>query len=218
MEKLFSEVPCYGTTVELEHDGFALSLSIEHDDTARQPWRDEDGHGPVTDWERRDKRPGELVLCHDHDSYLFYDFAEACRIALRDGWGFLPWDLKTEEIDGDWRAMAGPFVSGVHSDINAAIREVYAAHRATFPSARAYAAGAARADFDRLKAFCDDEWTYIGVVVTASRNGVELGRDSLWGIESDCEEFILDCASDVAAQAVSAAREALASLCDCEEA
>ena len=40
------------------------------------------------------------------------------------------------------------------------------------PGARA--AIAARKDFEALKAWCDDEWHYVGVAVVVSKNGVEL--------------------------------------------
>lgn len=71
----------------IEKDGFTFSVTKEHDHDAGTPWEREDGHGPVSDWESRDKLPGELILNSDHGSKRFYDFAEACRIALRDGWG-----------------------------------------------------------------------------------------------------------------------------------
>lgn len=77
------------------HDGFTFRVHIEPDDFQREPWTEEDGHGPVSDWKRHafgmgtkpPKAPGELILVWDHGSYRTYDFAEACRIARRDGWG-----------------------------------------------------------------------------------------------------------------------------------
>lgn len=53
------------------------------------------------------------------------------------------------------------------------------------------AAEAAEADFQRLRAWCNDEWFYVGVFVTLL--DVE-GRDthlqrSLWGIESDEDNY-----------------------------
>lgn len=58
------------------------------------PWDREDGHGPVSNWERRNKRPGEMVLCTDRGSHRFYDFAEAVRIARRDGWDTEPYGTR----------------------------------------------------------------------------------------------------------------------------
>ncbi len=71
----------------IERDGRTFGWIIEPDDRNEPPWTQEDGHGPVTDWTTRDKQPGERVLITDRRSKRFYDFAEACRIARRDGWG-----------------------------------------------------------------------------------------------------------------------------------
>jgi hypothetical protein len=44
---------------------------------------------------------------------------------------------------------------------------------------------AATADYEYLHRWCADLWSYIGVCVMVSRNGEEIGSDSLWGVESD---------------------------------
>ena len=46
-------------------------------------------------------------------------------------------------------------------------------------TARAYAARAVQADFDYLRAWVNDDWHYVGVIVT-DRHGEEA---SLWGVE-----------------------------------
>lgn len=63
-----------------------IQVTFERDDSCGTPWDEEDGHGPVSGWERRDKRPGELILCSDNGCHRFYDFQEAVRIARKD-WG-----------------------------------------------------------------------------------------------------------------------------------
>lgn len=93
-----------------------------------------------------------------------------------------------------------------HDDVNAAWREVYAEMRASYPSARAYAAAAARADYEFLRAWCNDEWSYCGVIVTAYRNRIELGRASLWGIESNAGEYLRDVANELLEEALEEAR------------
>lgn len=70
---------------------FTFRVTFEHDHGHGAPWEECDGHGIVTGWERRDKRPGELVLSEDRGSRRFYDFAETCRIARRDGWNAAPY-------------------------------------------------------------------------------------------------------------------------------
>ena len=163
----------------------------------------------MSDWSSRDKAPGEMVLSNGRRSKRFYDFAGACRMARQDGWGFLPADLKTRKDDaGIWHAECKPWrgqsFTASDADINTAIRAVYAAHRATFPSARAYAAGAAMSDFERLRAWCNDEWHYLGVIVApvcACCDQVIKGTtESLWGIESDSEEYHWDVAQELAGQ------------------
>ncbi len=81
--------------IEITIDGKELTFAVkfEHDADAGAPWGNEEGPGPVSDWERRDKRPGELILnSGHHGAKRFYDFAEACRIALREGWDSAPYN------------------------------------------------------------------------------------------------------------------------------
>jgi len=54
------------------------------------PWLESEGHGPVSDWTTRDKRPGELVLSEDGRARRFYDFSAACKLARADGWDAAP--------------------------------------------------------------------------------------------------------------------------------
>lgn len=80
--------------VTVERDGYTFTARIERDDDMGAPWKEHDGHGPVSDWRpmgshgHAPKRPGEFVLCSERGGCSrFYDFAEACKIARRDGWG-----------------------------------------------------------------------------------------------------------------------------------
>ena len=74
-------------SVSVTVDGFTLIARVEYDDFGETPWTRDDGVGPVSDWTLRDKRPGERVLSADGRRCRFYDFAEAVKIARRDGWG-----------------------------------------------------------------------------------------------------------------------------------
>lgn len=162
-------------------DQFTITATIRHDDHSDAPWDAEDGHGAVSDWRQRnysghyEKRGGELVLCSDGASARFYDYAAACNLALRDGWG-------------------------------------YAKHRASM-TPRQYAALAARADYNRLAAWCDGQWCYVGVIVTVTdtATGITLSEASLWGCESD-DPGLHDHANGLTAEALSDARNAIASL------
>lgn len=122
------------------------------------------------------------MLCDDNRTGLrgntsrrFYDFAEACRIALRDGWNAAPYDVQGE-------------------------------------TPRQRAAKAARADFERLRAWCNDDWQWCGVIVTASREGIDLGRASLWGIESDAGAYLVEVANELAGEAIAEATAMLGRL------
>lgn len=83
----FDSYVCDGDTITAQHDGFTLTATIHADNDYGSPWDECDGHGPVSDWTSRDKKPGELILSSDRSSKRFYDYAEACKIAARDGWG-----------------------------------------------------------------------------------------------------------------------------------
>lgn len=173
-------------TKELE--GFTITARLEYDHDTPAPWIDCEGHGPVSDWRRRDyaghhaKKPGELLLADDggnayRGSALFYDYAEACRIARAQGWNTPPYEVPGE-------------------------------------TPRQRAARAARADFERLKAWCDQEWYYGGVVLSVSRNGIMLDDSaaSLWGVESDGEEHLLEVAEDLVEDALAVGRQVLETL------
>lgn len=185
-----------------EHDGNRFRVYLRADDTHGAPWNEEDGHGPVSDWRSRGcnghyaKSPGERLLFCTRTHAMFYDFAEAIRIAHRDGWGFMPLPLTTVSDASGHTVSAGPFKAHHPTDINAATREVYAQHRATFPTIRAYRAAAEEADFKRMQDWCDEVWIYIGVIVElVNADDEPMGySESLWGIESDADEYIADTA------------------------
>jgi hypothetical protein len=150
-------------TIELP-GGFTARIEIEHDADMGEPWKEHDGHGPVSDWRALDsKQAGERVLHCDGGRARFYDYAEACKIARRDGWGFTGQYIFA---DGKKPVMT-------------------AAARAMTPKARA--AKAADEDFERLRAWCSDEWHWIGTIATVTAPDGTEARHSCWGIESDTD-------------------------------
>jgi hypothetical protein len=81
-------------------------------------------------------------------------------------------------------------------------------------------------DSETIAGWKSDQWSYVGAVVTASREGVELGEASLWGLEYGmlCGRFIdpLDedlngYQSDLIDEAITEARTKLAKLLNKEE-
>ena len=66
---------------------------------------------------------------------------------------------------------------------------------------------AMRADYEYLRKWCNDEWWYVGVIVTLlDENGEELAEDSCWGYESMCVDYIASAARSWAASMIRKAR------------
>jgi hypothetical protein len=61
------------------------------------------------------------------------------------------------------------------------------------------AARAAEADFNRLRRWCERDWQYVGVVVSVEQDGeeIESHASSLWGIESDCTDYLREVAEEL---------------------
>lgn len=144
--------------VELPH-GWYATVRTERDEYTREPWKDFDGHGVVSEWTSRDKRPGERVLTEDHESKRFYDVEASMAVARKDGWG-----------------------CGNHD---------------RHPTKGERAACGVEQDFQRMRAWCRDEWEWIGVIVTLyDAEGEEVADSSCWGIESD-SDYWADVAADL---------------------
>lgn len=135
--------------ISVGNQDLTFRVRFEYDTDHGAPWEMFDGHGVVSDWEHREKRAGELVLCSDRGAKRFYDFAESCRKALAEGWDAHPYNEGQE-------------------------------------TKRQQAAKAARADYEYLRAWCNDEWHFVGVIVTLlddEGNETEVS-DTIWGIET----------------------------------
>lgn len=67
-------------------------------------------------------------------------------------------------------------------------------------------------DFKRMETH-DSEWEILGIIVTASVNGINLANSSLWGIESDSDkEYFASILCDLADEAKSEAMKKLSEL------
>lgn len=159
---------------DFEFNGKPYRAKLYHDECTGAPWKEHDGHGPVSDWRHKDsKRAGEWELNESHGSYRFYDAKEAQAIALRDGWG-----LGADEL--------------------AALT-----HKAgRIPTKGMIAAEAVRMDYKRLRGWCVDDWHWCGVEVQAlDSEGDPVGEtQSLWGIESDAGDYFQEVAKELAAE------------------
>lgn len=71
-------------------------------------------------------------------------------------------------------------------------------------------AEAARADYERMRGWCNDEWYWVGVVVTLLKADDDAPDGyfetkhgaSLWGIESDAGEYLNEVAKELAEQLI----------------
>jgi len=63
------------------------------------------------------------------------------------------------------------------------------------------AAKAARADYEYLRRWCNDDWHWCGVVVRPAEACACCGpKESLWGIESDCRDYLHEVAIELIEQ------------------
>lgn len=79
----------------IEKGGKTFNVEWHYDDNCGSPWEENCGHGEVSEWTRRAKRPGELVLMKDRGMSLFYDFAGTVKKALAEGWGVVGRTFRT---------------------------------------------------------------------------------------------------------------------------
>lgn len=111
--QMFDRYVCDGESITCEVDGFTIRAIVCDDNDSGPPWENEDGHGPVSDWTSREKRPGERTLNTDHGSRRFYDFAAAVEIARRDKWGvrdsegMTAGQIAAAAAEQDFKAMLG---------------------------------------------------------------------------------------------------------------
>jgi hypothetical protein len=151
-------IGAYMATIEKTQNNvtFVFDVTTLCDDTMDAPWVEDEGHGIVSDWTKRPKEDGELVLNQDGASYYrYYDFKATCKKALDESWDCYPLNDGSE-------------------------------------TPKQQAAKAVISDFKRLKAWCDDEWEWVGVIVTLlddEGKQTEIS-DSLFGIESDSDNYL----------------------------
>ncbi|MCW0163722.1 hypothetical protein OIV56_13400 [Burkholderia pseudomallei] len=204
-----------GEVRDLTIDGttYRFRINVENDDGKGAPWDEEDGHGPVSDWTTRDKRPSEWVLSSDHGSKRFYDVAEANRIAKRDGWGLS--DAQRQALiarlakDRVVRRPVGKATvthrfGGLMQEHRCAMETVSVSGRdpskpLTEGEVRAEAV---RLDFEHLRRWAADQWNWVGVVVTLLDDLVANAYGhALWGIESDGDAYLETVATELMTEA-----------------
>lgn len=83
-------------TETIEQHGKTYAIKWFYDEHMSAPWEEHDGHGIVTDWVTRNKKPGELVLNSDRNMNRFYDFAASVEKAKTEQWGISDHEGKTK--------------------------------------------------------------------------------------------------------------------------
>lgn len=158
------------------HDGRDFIARIYADDDRDAPWLDDYCHGEVKTFRDSEPLPRGWVVLHDMPRGRYaYNFGGALLTASRDGWGLSPEAL----------ARLSDRVGGK-------------------PTRGQKRAEAVRQDMAYLRGYCSDEWHYVGVSVSPMDDEGEPTEDeyrfALWGIESDCRDYIEETASDLARQ------------------
>lgn len=168
-------------TFDFAHNGHSFRAFIEQDDDATPPWERYDGMVPVTDWENRDNRPSEVIINDNRIARRFVCVRAAIEQATRDGWGI-----------GD------DHLASLTSKLGRA------------PTKREVIAEAVRLNIEFMRAWCADEWCYIGVCVCLlDENGTPIGdkyASAVWGIESNADDYIHEVARELSGGAIDAAR------------
>jgi hypothetical protein len=72
---------------------------------------------------------------------------------------------------------------------------------------------------DDIQAWAQDEWFYVGVVVTASLGGTDLGSASLWGVDCNFRggdnSYLSEVAGELQAEAIAEADKQRQKIIDC---
>lgn len=172
-----------GHSVTAEAGDWRAVATIEEDHDQSPPWKTDDGHGPV----REARRPR----------------SRECTYPKRAG----------EIIMHDERGTVWLYDYAEACHIARRDRWGTRDGQQLGETARQYAARAARADFDALRAFLRGNWYYVGVKVSVSYKHTELGTASLWRI--DCNypgsdnSYLDEVAAELLAEAIADARETL---------
>ena len=79
----------------MEYKGYLFNIEVDYDEFEGPPWLHCDGHGPVSDWTTRDKKPSEVVLSSIGGANLYYDFSKAMKKAKEELWDAAPYGQGT---------------------------------------------------------------------------------------------------------------------------
>jgi hypothetical protein len=161
----------------IERGGRQFRVNIEPDYDMGAPWKEHDGHGVISEMVRRDKLPGERILYSDNGCQYFYHVAATMKIAKCDGWG-----LSVENINSLARKLG------------------------RVPTRGEVVAEAVDRDFQHLAAWCNEQWTWCGVIVSDITGDKSAKPDyvhGVWGFESSDDHGIAECVDELVSQCLS---------------
>lgn len=163
----------------IERDGLTFAVYEHHDQHHGRPWEEEEGHGEIREVRGSTyasnypaKLPGERPLARERGWALYYNFADAVKTA-REEWG-----ISNEK------------------------REEMTKQLGRAPTQGEIAVAAAEQDFERMRRYASGDWHYIGLEVElldVDGEGTGLS-ESLWGIESDCGDYVEEVSAELADQ------------------
>jgi hypothetical protein len=204
-----------------EYKGHSFKVTIEGDGDMGEPWKEHDGHGVVSDWTSRDKRPGERVLCEDRGSKRFYDVQASSKIARRDGWG-LGDDDKAEllkRLCAMRRVKRSTYrvVNNIRQDKVEWV-DVQTRDPNKPLTAGEIHAEAVRLDFEYLRGWCNDQWEWKWIrVEMVDEDECEMGYDdSIGGVESSEEDYLFMTVEECMDNCISAYNDARKAQADSE--
>ena len=201
-----------------DHPGWTFLVKHHYDDMAA-PWEEHDCHGEVT---KRDasrhphrhgtgKAAGEVVIYEAACTVWCYDYAGAMKIAKRDGWGLDAKGLEALKLELAYRQVhRGPF-----DNYKACVARAVELAATITPTPGQIRRDAVDADMERMRGWIANDWHWCWIRVEACEapGGIDaddLDWQSLGGLESDGEDYILECARGLADQIAGPAMEAKA--------
>jgi hypothetical protein len=154
----------------VERDGFRFRVNFPADTDHEAPWDDGDGRGIVSDWTSRDKHPGEVTLFTDrHGSKRYFDWSGTIAKAKLEGWGL-----------GDEK----------HAALEAKLGQP--------PTRGQIIEASVRSEFDNFRKWLNDEWQYVGIVIThipAGDDEESAPNDythAVWGFDDSDDSYLSD--------------------------
>ena len=144
---------------------------VYYDDALRNPWDEEDGHISPEYFDRRDHVPSGWTIMPTYGrGYWAFDLGAALLKAAREKWG----------LDPSSREYKGIRVKDGHKK----------------PTRSQIRYAAVKADARRMAEYINGDWHY--VVVSVSREEEEENYEhAVWGIESDCGDYLHEVAVDL---------------------